>query len=88
MVRHLIKRGLLSKYENDPVPDTIEEISLFDSITGSSVLGRIGTGENQGSKVRRVGSFGTESDSGTQLNSDTTSPEVANIVSQLEQCSH
>ena len=63
MVRHLIKIGLLSKYENDPVPDTNEEITLFDSITGSSVLGRIGTGENQGSKVRRVGSFGTESES-------------------------
>ena len=63
MVRHLIKRGLLSKYEKDPVPDLNEEITLFDSLQGSSVLGRIGTGENQGNKVRRVGSFGTESES-------------------------
>ena len=63
MVRHLIKRGLLSKYENDPVPDQNSEMTLFDSLQGSSVLGRIGTGENQGSKVRRVGSFGTEAES-------------------------
>lgn len=63
MVRHLIKRGLLSKYENDPVPDLNEEMTLFDALQGSSVLGRIGTGENQGIKVRRVGSFGTEAES-------------------------
>ena len=62
MIRHLIKRGLISKYENDPVPDLNEELTLLDSLQGSSVLGRIGTGENQGSKVRRVGSFGTESE--------------------------
>ena len=63
MVRHLIKRGLLSKYENDPVPDLNEEMTLFDSLQGSSVLGRIGSGENHGKKVRRVGSFGFESES-------------------------
>ena len=63
MVRHLIKRGLLSKYENDPVPDLNEEMTLFDALQGSSVLGQIGTGENQGSKVRRIGSFGFESES-------------------------
>lgn len=63
LVRHLIKRGLLSKYENDPVPDLSEEMTLLDSLQGSSVLGRIGTGENQGKKVRRIGSFGTETES-------------------------
>ena len=63
MVRHLIKRGLISKYENDPIPDLNEELSLMDSLQGSSVLGKIGSGENQGSKVRRVGSFGTETES-------------------------
>ena len=63
MVRHLIKRGLLSKYENDPVPDLNEEMTLFDSLQGSSVLGRIGTGENQGKKIRRIGSFGFEAES-------------------------
>jgi hypothetical protein len=62
MVRHLIKRGLLSKYENDPVPDLNEELTLFDSLQGSSVLGQIGTGENHGQKVRRVGSFGFETE--------------------------
>ncbi len=63
MVRHLIKQGLLSKYENDPVSDINEEMTLFDSITGSSVLGKIGTDENHGQRVRRVGSFGFESES-------------------------
>jgi hypothetical protein len=63
MVRHLIKRGLISKYENDPIPDLNEELSLLDSLQGSSVLGKIGSGENQEKKVRRVGSFGTETES-------------------------
>ena len=63
MVRHLIKRGLISKYENDPIPDLNEELSLLDSLQGSSVLGKIGSGENQGKKVRRVGSFGTKTES-------------------------
>jgi len=63
MIRHLIKRGLISKYENDPNPDQNEEPNLFDSITGASVLGQIAIGENKGSKVRRVGSFGTLNES-------------------------
>jgi hypothetical protein len=63
MVRHLIKRGLLSKYENEHVTDLNEELTLLDSLQGSSVLGRIGTGANQGKKVRRIGSFGFESES-------------------------
>ena len=60
MVRHLIKRGLLSKYENDSIPDQNEEMTLLDEFQASSVLGKIGSGENRGGKVRRVGSFGTE----------------------------
>ncbi len=60
MVRHLIKRGLLSKYENDPIPDQNEEATLLDELIGSSILGKIGSGENKGKKVRRVGSFGYE----------------------------
>ncbi|MBC7397242.1 MAG: transposase [Bdellovibrionales bacterium] len=53
-VKHLIKRGLLPKYENDPVPDSLQ---------GPSVLGRIGTGEHRGKKVRRIGSFCFETES-------------------------
>jgi hypothetical protein len=38
-------------------------MTLLDSLQGASVIGRIGTGENQGKKVRRIGSFGFESES-------------------------
>ena len=63
ILRHLIKCGLISKYENDPNPDQNEEPNLFDSITGASVLGQIAMGENKGSKVRRIGSFGSLNES-------------------------
>ena len=62
MVRHLIKRDLLSKYENDPIPDQIEEPTLLDSLQSASVQNKIGSGENRGNRVRRVGSFGTENE--------------------------
>ena len=62
MVRHLMKRGLISKYENEPAPDLNEEMTLLDSLQGASVMGKIGSGENQGMRVRRIGSFGFEAE--------------------------
>lgn len=62
MVRHLIKRGLLSNYEDEPGSNQDSEATLLDSLQGASVMGKIASGENQGKKVRRVGSFGFESE--------------------------
>jgi len=62
MIRHLVKCGLIPKYENEPMPDLDQELTLLDSLQGASVQSKIGLGENQGQKVRRIGSFGFESE--------------------------
>ena len=57
MIRHLQKRGLVAKAESENGgSDTPDETDLVSQIQGASVLYKTATGENQGKKVRKVGS--------------------------------
>ena len=60
IVRALVKRGLLSKETQDLA--TTDQFSDIDPIVGAamgaSVQNRIAFGENQGERVRKIGSFG------------------------------